>query len=150
VYCRDLFHVLRFYNVVEVSVLLQIGVPIEKVWNIISKVDNDPNYWKCISRIRNMSRDRNIITRKIYMSNGSKCQQKITLFPKEGIHVQWMRGPIIGTKDIMLVDNGGTTIIRVQINYKLGEVTRARSANILDELQSEAEHALQLIKKQVE
>ena len=135
---------------VEVDIMLQVNVPFEKIWNIISKVDNDPNYWKSISCIRNTSRDGNTIIRKVQLSNGSKCQQKITLFPKEGIHVQWMKGPIIGTKDIMLVDNGSTTIIRVQINYKLGKVTRARSTSVLDELQSEAEHALQLIKKQVE
>ena len=135
---------------VEVDIMLQVNVPFEKIWNIISKVDNDPNYWKSISRIKNTSRDGNTIIRKVHLSNGSKCQQKITLFPKEVIHVQWMKGPVIGTKDIMLVDNGSTTIIRVQINYKLGKVTRARSTNILDELQSEAEHALQLIKKQVE
>jgi len=135
---------------VEVDIMLQVNVPFEKIWNIISKVDNDPDYWKSISRIKNTSRDGNTIIRNIQLSNGSKCQQKITLFPKEGIHIQWMKGPIIGMKDIMLVDNGSTTIIRVQINYKLGKVTRARSTNILDELQSEAEHALQLIKKQVE
>lgn len=135
---------------VEVDIMLQVNASFEKIWNIISKVDNDPNYWKSISCIRNTSRDGNTIIRKVQLSNGSKCQQKITLFPKEGIHVQWMKVPIIGTKDIMLVDNGSTTIIRVQINYKLGKVTRARSTNILNELKSEAEYALQLIKKQVE
>lgn len=130
--------------------MLQVNAPFEKMWNIISKVDNDPNYWKSIIRIRNTSRDRNTITREIHLSNGSKCQQKITLFSKEGIHIQWTKGPIVGTKDIMLIDNGSTTIIRIQINYKLGEVAGGGSASVLDELQSEAEHALQLIKKQVE
>ena len=135
---------------VEVGIMIQINSTFEKIWRIISKVDNDPKYWEGISHIRNISRDGNTIIRKIQLSNGIKCQQKITLFPKEGIHVQWTKGPIVGTKDIMLVDNGSTTIIRVKINYKLGKVMQARSANILDELQSEAEHALQIIKKQTE
>jgi hypothetical protein len=136
--------------VVEVKILLKIGASFEKVWNIISKVDNDPNYWKGIHRIRNISRERNTITREIQLPNGNKCKQKITLIPKEGIHVQWMKGPLVGTKDITLIDNGSTTIIRVQINYKPGKVTCVWSASVLDELQSEVEHALQLIKKQAE
>lgn len=135
---------------IEVDIMIQINATFEKIWRIISKVDNDPKYWKGISHIRNISRDGNTIIRKIQLSNGINCQQKITLFPKEGIHIQWTKGPIVGTKDIMLVDNGSTTIIRVQINYKLGEIIRSRSTNILDELQSEAEHALQIIKKQTE
>lgn len=130
--------------------MIQINATFEKIWKIISKVDNDPKYWKGINHIRNISRDGNTIIRRIQLSNGIKCQQKITLFPKEGIHIRWTKGPIVGTKDIMLVDNGSTTIIRVQINYKLGEIIRARSTNILNELQSEAEHALHIIKKQTE
>lgn len=135
---------------VEIDIMIQINATFEKIWKIISKVDNDPKYWKGINHIRNISRDGNTIIRRIQLSNGIKCQQKITLFPKEGIHIRWTKGPIVGTKDIMLVDNGSTTIIRVQINYKLGEIIRARSTNILNELQSEAEHALHIIKKQTE
>ncbi len=129
--------------------MLQVNATFEKIWNIISKIDNDPNYWKNIISIKNISRDRNTVTRDIRLSNGSKCQQKITLFPKEGIHIQWTKGPIVGTEDIMIIDNGGIVIIRIQINYKL-EVACDKSASVLEELQSEAEHALQLIKKQAE
>ncbi|MGB9003675.1 MAG: hypothetical protein WCC52_07715 [Nitrosotalea sp.] len=134
---------------VEVDIMLQVNAPFENIWNIISKVDNDPNYWKSIISIKNISRDRNTVTRKIHLSNGSKCQQKITLFPKEGIHIQWTKGPIVGTKDIMIIDNGSITIIRIQINYNL-KVAGDKFASVLEELQSEAEHVLQLIKKQAE
>ncbi len=130
--------------------MLQVNATFEKIWNVISKVDNDPNYWKNIIHIKNISSDRNIITREIQLSNGNKCQQKITLFSKERIHIQWTKGPIVGTKDIMLINNGGTVIIRIQMDYRLDKVASGGSTSVLDELQSEAEYALRLIKKQVE
>ena len=135
---------------VEVDIMLQINATFEKVWNIISAVDNDRNYWKEIVRIKNISQDGNVIAREIHLLNGNKCEQRITLFPKEGIHMQWTKGPFSGIKDIMLIDNGSTTIIRVQINYKLERAGNVDSTSVLEELQYEAERALKLIKKEAE
>jgi len=135
---------------IEVDVMLKINTTFEKVWSIISNVDNDHNYWKKIVRIKNISRDRNVVVREIYMSSGSKYHQKITLFPKEGMHIRWTKGTITGIKDIMLIDSGNTTIIRVQISYKPRGAVRIGSRGILEELQSEAENALELIKKEAE
>jgi len=135
---------------IEVDVMLKINTTFEKVWSIISNVDNDHNYWKKIVRIKNISRDRNVVVREIYMSSGSKYHQKITLFPKEGMHIRWTKGTITGIKDIMLIDSGNTTIIRVQISYKPRGAVRIGSRDILEELQSEAENALELIKKEAE
>lgn len=135
---------------VEIDITLKINAPFEKVWNIISNIDNDPFYWKYIVSIKNITRDRNVVLREVYMSNGNKCQQKITFFPKEGIHIRWTRGAITGVKDIMLIDNGSTTIIRAQINYKIGGAVKIGSISVLDELRSETENALNLIKKDAE
>lgn len=135
---------------IEVDVMLKINTTFEKVWSIISNVDKDHNYWKKIVRIKNISRDRNVVVREIYMSSGSKYHQKITLFPKEGMHIRWTKGTVTGIKDIMLIDNGNTTVIRVQISYKPRGAVRIGSRGILEELQSEAENALELIKKEAE
>lgn len=134
----------------EIDITLKINATIEKVWNIISDLDNDPSYWEEIDRIKNITRDRNVVLREVHMSNGSKCLQKIMLFPKEGIHVRWIRSTITGVKDIMLADNGGTTIIRVQMSYKIAGAVRIGAIGILDELRSEIENALNLIKKDAE
>lgn len=145
----DLCHIFKPYGVAEVVIMVQINASFGKIWNIISNVDNDQNYWKEITRIRNISKNRNVVTREVRLSNGSKCQQKISLFPKEGIHVQWTKGPIIGIKDIMLIDYGETTIIRIQINYKLKDGLGG-PVDVLKELRTEAEYALQAIKRQAE
>ncbi|HJT10675.1 MAG TPA: hypothetical protein VJ771_07820 [Candidatus Nitrosotalea sp.] len=135
---------------IEVDVMLKVNTTFEKVWNIISDVDNDHKYWKEIVQIKNTSRGRNVVVREIYMSNGSKYHQKITLFPKEGIHIRWTKGTITGIKDIMLIDSGNTTVIRVQISYKPRGAVRIGSRDILEELQSETENALEMIKKEAE
>ncbi|MGI0073439.1 MAG: SRPBCC family protein [Nitrosotalea sp.] len=134
----------------EIDVRIQVNAPQEKVWNVISKVDNDPNYWKGITSIRNISKDRNVITREVTLVNGSKSYQKVILFPKEGIHIRFMKGPIIGIKDILLVNNGNVTILEAQLDYKSSGLTRLIPKSILEELQFEAELALQLIKEEVE
>lgn len=134
----------------EVDVALKVNASLERVWNIISKVDNDRMYWKEISRIKNLTRDRNGLTREAYLANGSKYNQKITFFPKEGIHIRWTRGTVTGVKDIMLIDNGPTTIVRVQINYKHGGAVHIGSTDILKKLRTETESALRLIKREAE
>jgi hypothetical protein len=39
---------------VEIKVSAQIGAPLESVWNIISKVDDDPKFWNLTKKIRNI------------------------------------------------------------------------------------------------
>ncbi|MGI0073447.1 MAG: SRPBCC family protein [Nitrosotalea sp.] len=135
---------------IEIDVSLQIDAPQENVWNIISKIDNDPKYWCGISSIRNISKNQDVITRELTLVNGSKCFQKVTLFQREGIHIRWTHGPIVGIKDILLTSNGNVTIVAVQINYRLSGVVRLVPKSILEELQFEAEQALALIKQEVE
>ena len=147
---QDLFYVFEFSYVIKIDVKLQINTPQEMVWDVISKTDNDPSYWKGITSIRRISKDQNTVTREITLVNGSKCYQKVTLFPKEGIHIRWTRGPLVGIKDILLTCNGNASILEVQMIYKLSGVVRLVPKSILEELRFEAEQALQLIKEEVE
>lgn len=134
---------------IEINVKLQINASQDKVWNIISKVDDDPHYWKGMTSIRNISKNRNVITRKVSLVDGTKCHQKVTIFPKDGIHITWTRGPMVGIKDILLF-SGSSTVLEVQMRYRLIGVVRLVPKSILNELQSEAELALQLIKEEAE
>lgn len=134
----------------EVDITLKIKAPFEQVWDLISNLDSYGNYWREIRHIKNLSHERNVIVREIYHSNGYKYRETITVFPKEGIHMRWTNGSTSGIKDIMLTDNGNTTIIRVQINYKNGGAVRIGSNENVRRIQSETEDALQLIKKEAE
>lgn len=149
-YFRDLTQVGKIVGMAEVEMMIKIKAPVEKIWDIISNVDGDAIYWKGISHISNLTKDGNTVRREVVLSDGVKGQQKITLFPKEGVHTKWTKGPISGTKDIMLLDNGNVTIIRVQIKYDFHKISQMRKSIILEELCHETEKAMKLIKTRAE
>ena len=135
---------------VEIDTKIQINAPQENVWKIISKVDNDPAYWKGTTHIRNISKEQNVITRDVFLGKDNKCQQRVILFPKEGVHIKWLKGPIIGIKDILLFAHGNTSVLEAQMNYKIHGVIGLFSKTATKDLQIETDLALQLIKKESE
>lgn len=84
------------------------------------------------------------------MSNSDKCYQKVILFPIEGIHIKWTRGPIIGIKDILITQIGNQTLLEVEMNYEIKGIAQLRSRRISEELRNESELALQLIREDIE
>ena len=135
---------------VEIKVKLQIDAPIEKVWDVISRVDDDPKFWNLTKRIRNISKKENEIVREVIVGKVEKCHQKVTLVPKEAIHILWTKGVITGTKDFVLTSLGSTTLLEVSMNYNLSGLARFFSGGIKEELQIEAELAVDLIKEKAE
>lgn len=135
---------------IEIVARTAINAPPEKVWDIISQVDNDKEYWHSMVRIRNIAKDQNTITREVLLGGDNKCRQRIMLFPKEGIHVKWLSGPIKGVKDMLLSPQGNTTVLEVQMNYRISGVVGLFSANASKQLQSEANLALEMIKEKAE
>ncbi|MGI0086501.1 MAG: SRPBCC family protein [Nitrosotalea sp.] len=135
---------------VEIDARILINAPQEKVWKIISKIDNDPTYWKGTTDIRNISKEQNVITRYVFLGKDNKCQQRVMFFPKEGVHIKWLKGPITGVKDILLSSHGNTTTLEIQMNYKLSGVAGLFSKNTTNNLQRETDLALQLIKEESE
>ena len=75
-------------------------------------------------KIRNMSKEGNVINREVTLMNTDKCYQKIILFHMEGIHIRWTRGTINGIKDIMITPIGKQTLLKVEMNYEIKGVAR--------------------------
>lgn len=134
-------------NMIEINVRSQINSPIDKVWNIISNVDDDPKYWKNIESIKNTSKEGNVVTREIVVNKDQICNQKITLYPKERIRAKWLKGTISGTRDILLISLGKVTLIEVQMAYTMPRIS---SKGLVKELRNEAESAVELIRKKSE
>ncbi|MGI0074239.1 MAG: SRPBCC family protein [Nitrosotalea sp.] len=135
---------------VEIKVKLQIDAPLEKVWEVVSRVDDDPKFWNLTKRIRNLSKRENEIVREVIVGKIEKCHQKVILIPKEAIHVLWTKGVITGTKDIVLTSLGNATLLEVSMDYALSGPARFFSGGIKEELQIEAELAVDLIKEKAE
>lgn len=121
-----------------------------EAWKIISQINNDPQYWKGMMKLRNISKNRNVFVREVILKNGDKCYQKIILFPMDGIHIRWMKGSINGTKDIILTPMGKQTLLQVEMNYKIRGIASLFSREVSEDLRNEAELAIQLIKEELE
>ena len=100
-----------------------INSSIENLWNIISDVDRDPEYWHGTKSIKNIKKEGNIIERETTISfKNSRCKEIITLDEnnKNKIKIEIIEGPIQGEKTITLekIDTDSTKIA-VTWNIKL-------------------------------
>ncbi|HEU5487359.1 MAG TPA: SRPBCC family protein [Candidatus Nitrosotalea sp.] len=129
---------------------IMINASAKKVWSLISSIERDPYFWKGMVRVRNTSRNGNVFTREVTLSNSDKCYQKVVLFPIEGIHIKWTRGKLIGIKDILITSVGNQTLLEVDMNYTIKGIAQLRSRSISEELRNESDLALQLIKEEIE
>jgi carbon monoxide dehydrogenase subunit G len=136
--------------VIEITTKIMIDASPNQVWKVISEINNDSEFWKGIMKIRNTSKEGNMITREVTLKNADKCYQKIILFHMEGIHIRWARGTINGIKDIMITPIGKQTLLKVEMNYKIRGVASLFPRDVSEDLLNEAELAMQLIKEEVE
>ena len=88
---------------VTINVTREILAPLDKVWNIISDVDNDPRYWLGTKSIKNISKNENIIEREVVIAfKQSKCKETVIIDPKKSVRINITDGPIRGTKTIII------------------------------------------------
>ena len=135
----------------EIRASVEINAPLEKVWNIISDLDNEPKFWKGTKEIRNISKENNIVTREVTIAfKDSKCMQTVTLYPKEKIHAEFTKGIINGTKTVSLQQEGNSTHLEAVWNIKLSGMMGMFTGMVKKHIQSGTEQALQSIKQEAE
>ena len=77
----------------------------EKVWEIISDLDNEGEYWWGTKEVHNLSREGNVINRYIIQNfRNHKITQKVVLNPKVSIEIQYLKGLTEGVKTMKLED----------------------------------------------
>ncbi len=134
---------------VQIQATIEINVPIDKVWNIVSDLDSEPKFWRGTKEVRNISKEGNIITREVTIAfKDSKCMQTVTLTPKEKIHVEFTKGIIEGSKTITLVPLENKTRVDVLWDMKLSGMMGMFTGMIKKHIQSGTEQALESIKQE--
>ena len=134
-----------------IEAVVQINAPAEKVWNIISDLDNEPKFWKGTKEVRNISKEGNIVTREITIAfKDSKCMQTVTLYPKEKIQATFTRGIINGTKTVTLIPKENVTQLEAAWDIKLSGMMGMFTGMVKKHIQSGTEQALQSIKQEAE
>ncbi|GDY16443.1 hypothetical protein LBMAG54_12990 [Nitrosopumilaceae archaeon] len=135
----------------EIEVSVEISAPIDKVWDIVSDIDNEPKFWKGTKEIRNISKNGNIITREITIAfRDQKCMQEVKLQPKEKIEFVFTNGIIDGIKIITLTLKDEKTSLKVKWSIKLTGMMGMFTGMIKKHIESGTVQALQKIKEEIE
>ncbi|MEK6971137.1 MAG: SRPBCC family protein [Thermoproteota archaeon] len=130
---------------------IRINASIDKVWNVVSDLDNEPKFWKGTKEIKNISREENKITREITIAfKDSKCMQEVTLEPKQKIQAIFTKGIIDGTKTIELIPIEDTTEVEVTWDIKLSGLMGMFTGMVKKHIKNGTDQALESIKQEVE
>lgn len=135
----------------KIEVSTKIKSTADKVWDIISDIDNETKYWKGTKEIHNISKDGNKIKREVIIAfRDSKCLQEVTMYPKEKIEVEFTKGIIQGTKTINLKTLEGEILLEAIWDVKLSGMMGMFTGMIKKHVKSGTEQALQAIKSEAE
>ena len=135
----------------EIKTSVMINSSQEKIWNVISDIDNEPKFWKGTKEVKNISKDGNRISREITIAfRDQKCLQEVTITPNETIHAIFTKGVIVGEKILTLKKNGDSCELEAVWDVKLSGMMGMFTGMIKKHIKSGTEQALQAIKKEVE
>jgi ribosome-associated toxin RatA of RatAB toxin-antitoxin module len=128
-----------------------INAPVDKVWEIVSDIDNEPKFWKGTKQIRNISKNDNVVTREVTIAfKDSKCMQTVTLYPKEKIVGQFTDGILNGTKTIKLTPQENGTNLEAVWDIKLSGMMGMFTGMVKKHIKNGTEQALESIKQEIE
>ena len=135
----------------EIKTSVRINSTQEKIWDVISDIDNEPKFWKGTKKVRNISKEENHISREITIAfRDQKCLQEVTIIPKEQIKAVFTDGVIVGEKILTLKNNGDSYELEAVWDVKLSGMMGMFTGMIKKHIKSGTEQALQAIKKEVE
>ena len=134
-----------------IEVEIEINATVDKVWDVVSDIDNEPKFWKGTKEVKNISNDGNIINREITIAfRDQKCLQEVKLQPKEKIEVKFTKGIIDGEKIISLIPKDKKTILHTFWDIKLTGIMGMFTGMIKKHIKSGTEQAMQSIKEEIE
>ncbi|NNL57930.1 MAG: SRPBCC family protein [Nitrosopumilus sp.] len=134
-----------------IEVEVEINSTIEKVWQVVSDIDNEPKFWRGTKEIRNISKQGNNIQREITIAfRDQKCLQEVSLFPKERIEAKFTKGIINGVKIISLSPKDEKTVLKTFWDIKLTGMMGMFTGMIKKHIKSGTEQAMQSVKSEIE
>ena len=90
-----------------------VAASIDRVWDVISDIDRDPDFWRGTRQIKNISKTENTVEREVVIAfRNSVCQEIVTIDQKKSINIEIIEGPMKGKKTIALsaIENNSTRI----------------------------------------
>ena len=134
-----------------IEVTVEINATNDKVWEIISDIDNEPKFWKGTKNVKNISKNDNVIHREVTIAfRDQKCLQEVTLEPKRKIDAKFTKGIINGSKTMTISAKEDKTILVTSWDMKLTGIMGMFTGVIKNHIKSGTEQAMQSIKEEAE
>ncbi len=129
----------------------EVSAPLDRVWDVVADVDNEPRYWHGTKTVKNISKSGNTIEREVTIAfKDSKCRQTVVLKPKKSVEIAVTEGPLKGTKVVTLSPSGDRTRIDVVWDIKLAGFLGMFTGMVKKHIAEGTEEALERIAKAVE
>lgn len=105
---------------VNIMVTREIAASLDKVWDIISDIDDEPHYWHGTKSVKNINKDGNTIEREIVIAfRESKCRELVVLDPKKSVKANIIDGIMRGTEKNIIVNSNGTNRTKIDVVWNL-------------------------------
>ncbi len=138
-------------SMATIRVETEINAKSDRVWEVVSDIDNEPKFWKGTKKVRNISKKDNIISREVIIAfRDQKCLQEVKIYPKERIEAKFIKGIIDGEKIISLVPKEDKTMLCTDWDIKLTGIMGMFTGMIKKHIKSGTEQAMQAIKEEAE
>ena len=135
----------------SIEVETEINATPDKVWEIVSDIDNEPKFWKGTKEVRNLVKEGNTVKREITIAfRDQKCMQEVTIEPKERIRAKFTKGIINGEKIVSIIQRDDKTVLRTVWDIKLTGMMSMFTGMIKKHIKSGTEQAMQSIKTEIE
>jgi len=135
----------------KIEVEVEINATVDKVWDIVSDIDNEPKFWKGTKEVKNLSKEGDTIKREITIAfRDQKCLQEVRLEPKKRIEAKFTKGIINGEKIVSIIPNEEKTVLRTVWDIKLTGMMGMFTGMIKNHIKSGTEQAMQSIKEEIE
>ena len=124
---------------------------LDSVWNVISDIDREPEFWHGTKSIKNISKTGNTIEREVVIAfRNSKCREIVRLDNKKSVNIEIIEGPIRGRKTITLKTiKNHTTRIDVEWDIRLSGFYGTFTGMIKKHILKGTEEALERISEKV-
>jgi carbon monoxide dehydrogenase subunit G len=134
-----------------INVSREIKAPQERVWGIISDIDNEAQYWHGTKSVHNISKSGNVVQREVVIAfKEAKTMQTVTLNPMTSVDTKIIEGPITGSRIVTLNPLDGVTRVEVVWNFKLAGMLSIFGGMVKKHIAEGTEQALERIAKAVE
>ena len=137
----------------KIEVEIEIDATIDKVWDVVSDLDNEPKFWKGTKTVKNISKedDGRTINREVTIAfRDQVCLQQVKIHPKEKIVVKFTKGIIDGEKIITLMPKDKKTILHTYWDINLTGVMSIFTGMIKKHIKNGTRQAMTNIKGEAE